>query len=178
MTINSTCDKNLHIPQFYIDGSVIDVTKEHNYLGVVLSEEFTENETMKKEIRSIYARGNMLNNKFRDCNEEVKIKLFRTFCTNLYCAALWCNFKQSIFSRVRVSHNNVFRAFFKLCRRCSVSQEFVLRNIPNIDVIRRKLVYSILSRVNSSNNVLIKTILDMSFFTDSEMFKTWMKIVF
>ncbi len=120
----------------------------------------------------------MLNNKFRSCNEEVKIKLFTTYCTNLYCAALWCNFKQSLLSRVRVSHNNVFRAFFKLCRRCSVSQEFVLRNIPNFDVIRRKLVYSLLSRVSSSTNVLITAILDMIHFTESEMFKSWKNILF
>ena len=103
------------------------------------------------------------------------LELFVQIYTVLRCGVIL----NKVFSVVYVCPIIMFfRAFFKLCRRCSVSQEFVLRNIPNIDVIRRKLVYSILSRVNSSNNVLIKTILDMSFFTDSEMFKTWMKIVF
>ena len=57
-------------------------------------------------------------------------------------------------------------------------QEFVLRNIPNFDVIRRKLVYSLLSRVSSSTNVLITAILDMIHFTESEMFKSWKNILF
>ena len=37
----------------------------------------------------------MLLRKFGAASENVKIILFKSFCTQIYCGSLWCNFKRS-----------------------------------------------------------------------------------
>ncbi len=48
---------------------------------------------IQRQLMSVYARGNML---LRKCSPEVKLHLFRTYCTSMYTGQLWCNFSQDL----------------------------------------------------------------------------------
>ena len=45
-------------------------------------------------MRSFYIRSNYLVRNFGICSTSVKTQLFGAYCSSMYCAALWCDFKQ------------------------------------------------------------------------------------
>ena len=103
-----------------------------------------------------YGRANMLLRKFGAASENVKIILFKSFCTQIYCGSLWCNFKRSSIKNVRVAYNNCFRLLLKLPKYCSASQMFVERRVPTFDVTLRKCKNSLMNRFRNSCNEIIR----------------------
>ena len=144
------------------------------------SDSCTDIDDIRREIRAVYTRGNMLLQNFRHCSTEVKKQLFKSYCTSFYCSSLWSNFSRNTLEDLKVSYNNVFRFLFKLPRRGSVSYHFVNKDIPNFSLVRRILCNSILKRVLSSTNSLICNLVDSTFFTSSKckVFSEWMNVLF
>ena len=46
---------------------------------------------MRRHLCKVYANANMLITKFRFCSDDVKVCLFKSYCTNLYCIQFWCD---------------------------------------------------------------------------------------
>ncbi len=84
----------------------------------------------------------------------------------------------STYKSVKVCHNNVFRFVCKCDRRDSISRQFVYFNVPNLDVIRRRLVYGLLKRVFASENELVITIRNSVFFIGSELLRVWTSVLY
>ena len=122
----------------------------------------------------------MLDRKFKFCSGEVESRLFISYCTSLYCCSLWCCFSPKTLLKLKVTHNNTLRQFYKLQGGLgtSISHGFVAMDIPNLDVIRRRLVYSLYSRVFSSHNGIATSIVNSMYFCESVMFKEWLKVLF
>ena len=148
------------------------------YLGFIMNSCDKEDDTICKETRALYARGNMLLSKFGHCIVDVKKKLFMTYCSSLYCCSLWSAYDNTTLRSIHAAHNDVLRFMFHLPRYTRVSNIFVSLNIPNFSVLRRKLVYSMYKRVLASSNSLVRTLLDSNFFVTSRIFKQWMQILF
>jgi hypothetical protein len=159
MYIKSDNLRNLFVPTFYIGETVITMVHDETYLGYILNECFTDDDHMMKEMRNLFARGNMLMRNFSHCSEDVKIALFKTFCSNIYCCALWYNFKSCSEKKIHVAGNKVFKALMKVPRDFSASTLFAVCNVRNFPVLRRKLVYSLRSRVYASSNALVNNFL-------------------
>jgi len=47
---------------------------------------------IKREIKNLFLRANLLSRRFQRCSLEVKLKLFPTFCICFYDTALWSNY--------------------------------------------------------------------------------------
>ena len=124
-----------------------------------------EDDTICKETRALYARGNKLLSKFGHCTVDVKKNLFMTYCSSLCCCSLWSAYDYTSLRSIHVAHNDVLRFMFHLPRWYTrVSNIFVSLNIPNFSVLRRKLVYSMYKRVLASSNSFVRTLLDSNFF--------------
>ena len=134
--------------------------------------------SMNNSIKGVYTRGNMIKMKFKHCSDDVRDKLFQSFCTTFYCCATWSNFSRKSYSSVNVCHNNVFRSVCQISGRGSISRQFIVRNIPNFDVIQRKCAYSLFRRFNQSDNDLVVSLTNSLIFVQSTMFKRWMSILF
>ena len=119
--------------------------------------------------KGLYARGNTIKRKFSNCSEDVKLALFRCYCSSFYCCALWSDEDSEALQIAKVCHNNIFRYFIKTKFKDSISRHFIIRNTPNFDVIRRKALVSFYRRMIFSQNELIC----ISDFT-SNCFKTCM----
>ncbi len=87
---------------------------------------------------SLYIRGHFSARNFRHISDEVKLKLFKSFSSNMYSSYLWSSFKESSFYKVRVAYNNCFRFLFKLPRSCSASQMFVFNDVLLFGELLRK----------------------------------------
>ena len=61
-----------------------EYVSEHKYLGVIISNDLSDSLTMKQQIKSVYSCGNCLINQFRHCSEDVKVKLFKAYCSSFY----------------------------------------------------------------------------------------------
>ena len=105
--------KDIHVPLFYVNGSRLTIVSKKVYLGYIISSNDKDDFAVQKECRTIYARGNMLLEKFKICSAEVKKQLFISYCSSFYCCALWSNFNNltSITSLqdLQVAYNNTFK---------------------------------------------------------------------
>ena len=70
------------VPRIYLNGNVLQYVNTYKYLGCILSNDLKDDNDIKKTIRGIYARSNMLIRRFYNCSSSVKKLLFKTYCTN------------------------------------------------------------------------------------------------
>ena len=63
----------LYIPDFSVNGKTVELIKQHQYLGFVLSEDLKDDLDIKRQIRGLFARGNMVIKCFKYCSAPVKI---------------------------------------------------------------------------------------------------------
>ena len=162
----AVCPKSLRdlcIPKLFVNGSVLRNVEQEMYLGFITTSRNDESDTISKETRALYARGNMLLSKFRHCTQDVKKNLFMTCCSSLYCCSIWSAYGKSTLRSIYVAHNDVLRVMFHLPRHTRVSNIFVKQNIPSFPVLRRKLVYSMYKRVLTSSNSLVQALVDSNF---------------
>ena len=108
--------------------------------------------------------------KFRHCSEQVKLKLFKTYCSTFYMSQLWCRYKRASKQRLKVAYNNIFRKLMCLNRETSISRAFVLNDVDGFSSLMRRLSYSFYKRIMYSSNSLICTILSSVYFTFSSTF--------
>ena len=93
---------------------------------------------MLRQMRLLYAKSNTLLRKFSHCLADVKVTLFQSYCTALYCPFLWNDYKKSTFSKIRVAVNNAYRKIFGLPKRSSASAMYATHNICNFETMLRK----------------------------------------
>ena len=90
LVFHSKLLKNVHVPEFEINNTAIDRVSMYKYLGHCINDELSDDDDMTRQHNKIYAQGNALIRKFYMCTENVKIALFKSYCTTLYTSTLWC----------------------------------------------------------------------------------------
>ena len=146
------------LPSVYLEANPLKLVHEHSYLGFNMSDNLLDDCSIRKQTRCLYSRANSLLRKFSFCSAHVKLTLFRSFCTNLYCSQLWSTYTKKCLNNLRVAYNNAFRILMGYARDCSASNMFVSNSIPTFEVLRRKYIYNFRKRLDNSDNVLISTL--------------------
>ena len=59
------------------------------YLGITFCETLKDDKDMIRQMRILYAKSNKLLRIFSNCTTDVKLVLFDSYCTSLYCLFLW-----------------------------------------------------------------------------------------
>ena len=106
-------------------------------------------------MRKIYANTNLLLRKFSKCSVDVKCYLFKTYCSNLYCAPMWFDCTKTALKKLKVAYNNSLRRFMILPWRNSASEMFANLGIPSFDELLRIFVFGFRSRIIVSTNLFI-----------------------
>ena len=68
-----------------------------------------DDEGMLRQMRNLYIRSNKLLRTFHYFSSDVKLELFKSYCTSFYCCYLWTASKKSTFDRLCVAFNNAYR---------------------------------------------------------------------
>lgn len=165
-------------PSVSLNESVLSTTSSVKYLGVTLNDTLSDDDEILKQMRGLYARANMLLRQFSNCSKDVKIELFRSFCTNFYCCSLWTSYKVSTLNKIRVAHNNVVRKLLVYSRRDSASAMFVSNKLDGLNVIIRKNVYGFMTRVEACDNSLIAALVANSGIVNGGMHNAWAKYLY
>ena len=84
-------------------------------------------------MRSVYARSNRTLRMFSHCSIDVKIVLFSSYCTPLYCSYFWTEYKKTSFSKIRVAFNNAYIRIVGLSNRSSASAMYANCNTCNFE---------------------------------------------
>ena len=132
-------------PSFYLDQIKILTVKQCIYFGITISTQNSDTD-VKRQMRKLYAKVNLLLKKFSKCFVDVKCFLFKTYGSNLYCAAL---------KKLKIAYNNSLRRFMFLPWRNSATEMFANLGIHSFDEMLRIVVFSVCSRVTASHNQLI-----------------------
>ena len=74
----NACEK-CHLA-FKLNGEDIKEVNTVNYLGHITCSDSNDDKDIMRQYRQLYARSNALLGTFYICTDDVKIKLFSTFC--------------------------------------------------------------------------------------------------
>ena len=107
------------------------------------------------------------------CTENVKIALFKSYCTTLYTSTLWCKYRRESLRKRCVAYNNIFRKLTHQARDCSASQMFVSRQLPTCKMLIRRNVYGFMLNVQKSNNLILNSIVHCDILFTSPLWKHW-----
>ena len=82
-------------------------------------------------MRKFYANANLLIRKLSKCSVNVTCFLFKTYCSTMYCSALWFKFNstKTALTKLKMAYNNSLRRLLGIPKYDSASEMFVtLRN--------------------------------------------------
>ena len=180
MTVLSKSDSHCknQLPEVYINSKTLSLVDTYKYLGHYITSNLVDDKDILRQVQANYAKGNMLCNKFIDCSSEVKGVLFKTYMYSMYTMSLWSNYSNTIYKKFVVSYNNVFRMLFKQPMYCSASNMFVSKKICSLPEVRRISCYSLLQRINASDNVLMLSYLTSGAVKLSTTLKIWNKYLY
>ena len=107
---------------------------------------------------------------FRHCSIDVKIVLFNSYCTPLYCSYVWTEYKKTSYSKIRVAFNNAYKRIFCLSNRSSASAMYANYNICYFGATLRKNIYNFIQRLENCTNSIIQVMMQ-SWYTKFEDWK-------
>ena len=99
MVVRAAADARLIYPSLFLGEKEIDYTNEVRYLGHIISDDMSDDGDIRRQIRALYARGNMLKRHFYNCSLDVKTIIFRAYGTSMYTAVIWCKYKVTSFTK-------------------------------------------------------------------------------
>ena len=152
----------------------LNYTDSIKYLGFTFSSDKKDDNDMLRQMRILYTKSNRLLRLFHSCSTDVKITLFRSYCTYFYCRFLWTHYKKSTHSKLRVAFNNVYRRILKLPPRSSASTMYAVNHIDSFEILVRKRVFGFTERLKVSENSIISCI-DNSWKMQFEIWNPWIK---
>ena len=87
-------------PEFTLNGSNLKYVQEFKYLGHVLNNKLSDDDDIKREIRCMFLRTNILLRRSGKCSVAVKLSLFRSYCLCFYNIGLWCKYSSTVYKRM------------------------------------------------------------------------------
>ena len=167
----------LYCPTVSLDCDILEYTAHTKYLGFTFSMNAQDDDDMLRQMRTLYIRSNKLLRTFYHCSIDVKLELFRSFCTSFYCCYLWTAYKKSTFNKLRVAFNNAYRRVLGLPWRSSASAMYANFGIQNFEAVIRKSTFGFTQRLAKSTNSLIMAI-ESSWIVRIDIWDFWQKTLY
>ena len=155
---------------FKLDNSKLKFTDSIKYLGCIITNDCKDDKDINRLTRSIYARGNVLANRFYMCTHEVKVKLFKAYCSSLYGLSTCINVSNDSLKKLCLAYKRIFRKLFNF-DFINTTQNMLKLRIDPFQVIQRKLFNGFYNRLNSSNNSIVCLIVETMLYRDSVFLK-------
>lgn len=146
------------MPPVKMNGSPLERVDIFKYLGHFVTPTLKDDADIERERRALSVRANMVIRRFARCSKDVKLTLFRAYCTTLYTCSLWADYTQKAYSALRVQFNNAFRMMLALPRFCSASTMFAEVRVDCFHATMRKRGTSLVRRVRGSANSMLATL--------------------
>jgi exonuclease III len=142
-------------PSFTICGIALKFVNEFKYLGHIVSNDQSDNLDIRREIRLLFARTNILKSRFKACSALVKKQLFQAYCLCFYDIALWDNYSRTSLLSFKSAYNKCIKCFFGFDRYFSVTCMLFELSLPSFDTLLLNSKTLLTRRLlNCSNSVI------------------------
>ena len=173
----------LNTPPFVLNNENIPVVEEYCYLGHIIDNELNDERDILRQRRKLYQQGNAIIRKFSNCTIDVKINLFKTYCTSMYTAQLWCRYRSSTnnrgaMSKLYVAYHNTLKMFLGVSKYERNSPICAFLNIPNCAGIIRNLIYKFRCRIEGSDNSIIVALVKSGHRNSSCLWTKWKELLY
>ena len=147
------------IPSFniYVNNKPVEYVECFKYLGFYLTFNCHDGFHTQSLYRGICARGNTISKHFINCDVNVKVQLFKSFCTNMYGLSLVTHAKVSDLNKLKVIYNTCIRKLFSLSPMDSITEACTAFRLQTFNDIRKKVIEGLIGRLKSTENKLVKS---------------------
>ena len=170
--------KKYRTPTIQMNNEPIPIVDHFKYLGHILSNNKNDDLDIDRQRKKIYAQGNSILRKFHMCSVEVKVELFKTYCTPLYTAHLWTNYTNLAIKNFYIAYHNVMKLFLGLPKWEHNGPQCVQYNIPHGPALLRSFIYKFIIRLYSSQNKLLYVIARSDCLYESQIRKKWQSLLY
>jgi hypothetical protein len=171
--------RRLSVPAVYLNSKRLSFVSDLKYLGIIIKEDLSDNCDMIRHKKYLYVKGNMLLRNFKLCSDDVKHKLLKTFCYNVYGGHLWTVYNTQELSKLTVAYNDIYRKLFKIKRGVSMSAIYVCNNMDTFKVLLRKAAYRFRMRLMKSTNQYVQLLMMSVYFNCQSSFsQLWARILY
>ena len=161
-----------------IGGKMLNVVTSFSYLGHIICNDLSDDADLKAKSRQMYANSNILRQKFHMCSTAVKVKLFTAYFSNVYMCVLWVNYRKSTFHKFTVAYNNSYRFLHRFPVICSASGMYATDNVSSCTCVIRKFIYSLTTRIFTSTNPIVKSIVGGDVYCTSALRNLWVSLLY
>ena len=170
--------KKFKIPTLYLNNEQIPVVSSFKYLGHILTNKGSDDEDIGRQRKKIYAQGNSILRKFYMCSTEVKVTLFKSYCTSLYTAHLWTNYSNKAINDFYIAYHNVMKLFLGLPKREHNRPLCVLHEIPYGPALMGNLIFKFTRRLDNSENSILYTLNNSDCKYESPIRNKWKSLLY
>ena len=142
MIFRSVTLKGCSFPGFKLNGTNLPVIKTYKYLGNYISDDLSDDDDINRQRRTLYVQGNVILRKFNMCSLEVKLTLFRAYCSPMYGVQLWWNYKKSALNRLHIAFHNILALFIGTSKYESTILLCTLYDVQCCQSVIRNMVYT------------------------------------
>jgi len=164
-------------PSVKLGGKCITWAETVKYLGYDVSCWDRDTAKLLRRKRELYANANLLSCRFRHCSNDVKVYLFKTFFSNIYCNSLWVPLSVKSLKSVQVAYNDAFRSMFGYSRMHSASQMFAENGVQDFNAMCRRSAFSLLRRLSTSENIILINIMNSNVMLQSSLNARWRSLL-
>ena len=162
MIFRSKSLKDSVLPKFYLNGAMLNEVITIKYLGHYISNDMMDDNDIRRQCRQLYLQANLLLRRFHMCSIDVKITLFKSFCSPMYTAHLWWNYKNATIRKLYISYHNILKLFLNLSKFESTSLLCAAFDVQCCQSVVRNLIFRFMCRLEKSCNDIIKALLASS----------------
>ena len=164
---------NVSLPSFKIFNENVEIVHKYTYLGHILCDTLSDDLDILRQRKKLFAQGNSIMRKFYMCTQDVKLTLFRSYCSSLYTAQLWVNYTKTIMNKLYIAYHNILKLFIGVPKWEHTRPICVTLNVKYCPALIRNLVYKFMCRLPVAKNIFVRTLCDMSCFYRSSIWKHW-----
>ena len=150
-----------NFPAFKLAGYTLLFVDHFKYLGHIINNCLHDDSDIKREIKSLFVRANLLCRRFSRCSLPVRLKLFRAFCICFYDTALWCNFTDGTLSKSISCYNKCLKYFFGYLKHSSVTNMLHELGLPTCNTLLHNYNVNCLHQLNTCGNILVRSIVNL-----------------
>ena len=166
MIFNPKCKRLIvatEFPSFTLNDAPLQFVKEFKYLGHIINNELSDNNDVKREIRNLFMRTNILIRRYTLIAQLVRVKLtlFKAYCMYLYDSGIWKIYSATVWNKLKSCYNKCIKMFFGYDRRFSVTEMLSELNLSCFENFISECVHSVHSRWFASCNNLVANLVSL-----------------
>jgi len=145
-------------PQLRLANCNLSYVSQFKYLGHIIEHTFSDNSDIRRELKSLFARANVLIRRFAYCSLQVKLKLFRSYCLCFYDVALWSDFHMTVFNKLVSAYSKCMKMFFGFSKYGSVTGMLLQLGLPSFATVLHNARVSFSDRFCHSLGAVVRVI--------------------